>query len=106
MTAKSLLILIALSALTAACIAQESPSSLDKITNFPGKFFSKVNEKAASLESKLDKQAEKYLQRLLKKEKKLQKRLQRKDSAAAAELFGDIDKQYASAIDPSKNQRG
>lgn len=97
MTAKSLLILIVLTGLTANCIAQENPVAPDKIKNFPEKFIGQINKKAALLEAGIDRQTEKYLQRLLKKEKKLQKKLHRQDSAAAAELFSDIENAYASA---------
>src|ERR1700754_862773 len=76
------------------CLSQDSVSLLDKIAGFPGKFFRKVNEQSASLESKLDRQAEKYLERLLNKEKKLRKKLARKDSTAAA-MLNDAEDQYA-----------
>lgn len=104
MTAKSLLILIVLYGLTITCSGQESSFSLDKVTNFPDKFFAQINRKAASLESGLDRQTEKYLQRLLKKEKKLKKKLQKQDSAAAAALFTDIDQQYALASAPGEGK--
>jgi hypothetical protein len=105
MTARLLPILIVLCSLTIPCFAQESPAALDKITNFPEKFIGRIDKKAADLESGLDRQTEKYLQRLLKKEKKLKKKLQKQDSAAAAELFANIDEQYASpAASGAKSQ--
>src|SRR5688572_30108275 len=97
MTLKSLLILFVLAGLNVCCFSQESPDAIDKISNFPEKFFGQINKKTASLEAGLDRQTEKYLQRLLKKEKKLKKKLQKQDSATAAELFGNIDTQYATA---------
>ena len=95
MAFKPILILIIVICAYLSCHSQDSPSTLDKITNFPDRFFSKVQSKAASLESKLDRQTEKYLQRLLKKEKKLKRKLRRTDSAAAEKLFGNAEEQYA-----------
>jgi hypothetical protein len=94
MYSKFLAIMLAFLCLYLPSLSQDSKPTLEKITGFPSKFFKKVNEKAASLESKLDKQAEKYLERLLKKEKKLRKKLARKDSTAAS-LLNDAEEQYA-----------
>jgi hypothetical protein len=98
MAPKSLLILIVLTGATISCFSQETASTIYTVTGFPGKFFNRVSEKSSRLESLLDRQMEKYLQRLLKKERKLKKQLQHRDSAAAAELFGDIENKYASPV--------
>jgi hypothetical protein len=49
--------------------AQQQESIVDKVINFPTSFFSKVQNKYASLEDRMTKQTEKYLQRLAKKKK-------------------------------------
>ncbi len=97
MAPKSLATLLVCLCIYLPCLSQDSVSVLDKITGFPDKFFAKVSNKAATLESKLDKQTEKYLERLLRNEKKLRRKLARKDSAAAAELFDNIEEQYATS---------
>jgi hypothetical protein len=74
--------------------AQDS-TIYSKLYNLPDKFFSKLNKKSQDIESKLSKQTDKYLDRLARQEKKLQRKLHRKDSAAAKEIFGDVDARYA-----------
>ncbi len=91
----SLLILLIL--LSTWCHAQE-PTTIDRIANFPTRFFDKINHKAAGLEDKLERQTVKYLQRLAKKEQKLKHKLARTDSAAAANLFANSEKQYEQLI--------
>ncbi len=74
--------------------AQDSTSLPDRIINFPDKVFGKVEDKAANLDKKLTQQTEKYLNKLERQEKKLYRKLLKKDSAAAKELFGDIQGRY------------
>ncbi len=74
--------------------AQDSMSLADKLINFPDKVFGKVQDKAANLDKKLTGQTEKYLNKLERQEKKLYGKLWKKDSAAAKELFGDIQGRY------------
>lgn len=74
--------------------AQESTSTLDKITGFPTRFLDKLNKKSADLGDKLVASSEKALQRLARQEKKLKKKLARKDSAAAEQLFGNVEERY------------
>ncbi|WP_127131524.1 hypothetical protein [Pseudoflavitalea rhizosphaerae] len=74
--------------------AQESTSTLDKITGFPTRFLDKLNKKSADLEDKLVASSEKALQRLARQEKKLKKKLARKDSSAAEQLFGNVEERY------------
>ncbi|MFT3822664.1 MAG: hypothetical protein QM731_02045 [Chitinophagaceae bacterium] len=74
--------------------AQDSVSTLDRIADFPTRFLDRINKKASRLEEDVVNNTEKYLQRLAKQEKKLQKQLAKKDSAAAANLFGDVDAKY------------
>jgi hypothetical protein len=116
MTLRLLLIFLAVIGLCLPSLSQDRSSSIDKITGFPQNFFSTVNKKAQSLESRLDRQTEKYLQRLLKKEKKLQKKLLRTDSTAV-NIFNNSEEDYAtlrksfiegqgSAADPASHQGG
>jgi hypothetical protein len=95
MAPKSLACLLLCLYIYLPCLSQSTESVTEKITNFPEKFFSKINANTTSLASRLDRQTAKYLQRMLKKEKKLRRRLARRDSAAASELFADVEKEYA-----------
>jgi hypothetical protein len=74
--------------------AQESPSVIDKVVNFPTSFLSKVQHKYASLEDRLARQTEQYLKRLAKQERRLKRKLTKIDSTAAQQLFKDSDQQY------------
>lgn len=82
-----------------ACIpewsAAQDSSMYQKLYNFPGKFFNQVNKKSLRAEQQLANQTEKYLNKLQRREQKLKARLWKKDSAAAKELFGDINARYA-----------
>jgi hypothetical protein len=70
-------------------------SALNKITQFPNKFFSKINRITASLNSNLTNQSEKYLQKLIKREKKLQAKLNKQDTTSSKYLFAnDPQKRY------------
>jgi hypothetical protein len=93
--------------LTCCCLrsatAQDNPSFLDKITNFPSRFTDHVNKKSGELEEKLVKQTEKYLQRLARKEEKLRKKLAKTDSTAAKQLFEGSAEQYAKLSAKMKN---
>lgn len=75
--------------------SQDSISTIDKITNFPSSFFTKVNNKTAKLEDRLTKQTEKYLRKLAKREARLKKKLAKIDSTAAKNCFAaDPAQQY------------
>ncbi|HWY34061.1 MAG TPA: hypothetical protein VNX68_05400, partial [Nitrosopumilaceae archaeon] len=91
-----------------ACIyAQDIDSTLQKITDFPNRLFSKIKTKAARLDKQLDRQNEKYLQKLANNEAKLQRKLSRVDSNAAKNLFvGSQEKyqQYIKQIKTFKNK--
>ena len=93
--------LLALLCLHLQGISQDAAAP-EKITAFPERFISRIKSKSAALEAKLDRQTEKYLQRLLQKEKKLQRKLARTDAAAAAELFGNAEAEYAAIGDKMK----
>jgi hypothetical protein len=75
--------------------AQETDSLVEKITEFPNRFFSRIKNKTTGLDARLTKQTEKYLARLAKKEKILQKKLYAKDSLAAKSLFEGSQEKYA-----------
>lgn len=76
--------------------SQDSSSLYNKVYNLPDKFFGAVNKKSDRFQQNLTGSTEKYLQKLAKRELKLQRRLAKKDSAAAKELFGDVNKRYDS----------
>lgn len=85
--------------------AQDSSSLYTKAYNLPDKFFGSISKKSQKLQDNLATQTEKYLRRLYSQEKKLQKSLAKKDSAAASQLFGNIDERYAALNDQLKNPR-
>jgi hypothetical protein len=103
MRGKWLLILLLNFTCLCAVMAQDSPSSLDKLINFPTRFTDRINKKSEQLEEKLMHQTEKYLQRLAKKEEKLRKKLAKTDSTAAKQLFEGSAEQYAKLAAKMKN---
>lgn len=74
----------------------------DAVPPLPANILDKVSERTirsinggfGSLEKKLARSTEKYLARLHRQEEKLKKKIAAKDSLAAANLFGQTDKQY------------
>lgn len=79
--------------------AQSVDSTLDRISNFPSKLFSRIDGQAKSLDQQLTRQTEKYLKRMARKEAKLKAKLYKQDSARAAALFAtDPEQQYAALI--------
>jgi hypothetical protein len=83
--------------------AQQIDSTLDKITGFPNRLFSKIQSKAAGLDKQLNKQTQKFLARLSRKEEKLKKKLYKEDSADAAKLFAvNPEQQYSSLLQKLK----
>jgi hypothetical protein len=95
----SLLVLFALSV-----SAQQTDSTLDKITGFPNRLFSHIQSKSASLSQQINKQTAKFLARLSRKEAKLKKQLYKQDSAAAAKLFAtNPQQQYATLASKLQN---
>jgi CII-binding regulator of phage lambda lysogenization HflD len=77
-------------------LAQQDSSAYSRIYSLPDKLFNGLNKKTQDFERKLDKQTDRYLSRLAKQEKKMRRKLWKKDSLAAKNLFGDVDKRYAS----------
>jgi hypothetical protein len=94
MQPKRTLILLFFICLCTIVRAQDNPSTVDKVLNFPTSFLNKVQNKYSNLEDRLTRQSEKYLMRLAKREKKLKKKLAKVDSAKAQQVFGNVDEQY------------
>ena len=101
---KPLIKLLLLCCITLPVMAQDQPSAVDKVLDFPNSFFSKVNQQSSKLEERLTKQTEKYLQRLAKREKKLQRKLAKIDSAGAQQLFANSEAQYKQLSDKIKGK--
>ena len=80
---------------------------VDKIGNFPDKFFKTLNKKTSSLETKLTRQTEKYLKRLEKNEQKLKSQLYQLDSNKTKNLFLlNTDQQYAAYLQKIRSELG
>ncbi|HET6256662.1 MAG TPA: hypothetical protein VFE32_21485 [Puia sp.] len=83
--------------------AQSVDSAITKLTNFPAKFFSRVNRETSSFNRQLTRQTERYLQRMARKEEKLRSELYKTDSAKAKALYPqDPKQQYAALIQKFK----
>src|SRR5258706_6792517 len=77
---------------TAAQSGVDSTTAM--IKDIPAAYFDKVSKKAGGLEGKLDKKSEKALRQFEKQKDKLQHKLSKIDSLSAANIFGNVDKQY------------
>jgi len=73
--------------ITFACSAQDQPDRAAAISNFPSRFFDKIEHRISNLDDQLTKQTKKYLERMRKREQRMYKQLFKKDSAAAKTLF-------------------
>lgn len=62
-------------------------SSINKTTEFPGKYLSEVKHKSVRVEQQVNKRTDKALSRLLKQEKKMKARLSKVDSVSADNIF-------------------
>lgn len=83
-----------------------SYSFIDKVISLPDKVFGKINRKAVNLESKLTQQTEKYLARMQKQEEKLKRKLLRRgDTAAAIEIFGNVESTYSEMKSKAQEKR-
>lgn len=83
-------------------IGQDS-SQLDKPATLPGKLFAALDRKTRCIETTLEKQTRLYLSKLQKQEHKLKRKLSKKDTLLAAQIFGDIDKNYKDLSKPGGN---
>lgn len=86
--------------------SQDSTSLYNKVFNLPDKFFNSITSKSERFQQNVIKGTDKYLRKLAKQELKMQRKLAKTDSAAAKEIFGDVEKRYADMrnglINPSK----
>jgi hypothetical protein len=91
---RSILFLL-LSLVSVLTFSQASDSIYDKLHQVPDQFFNRIDAKSEKLQSKILNATEKYLNKLEKQERKMQKELAKKDSAAAAQVFGNIEQKYS-----------
>ena len=94
----ALILLFSLLASTESSFSQDSSSVYNKLYNLPDKFFGSVNSESEKFQQNLVRSTTKYLKKLSKQELKLQRKLAKKDSIAAKELFGDVNKRYDSLL--------
>jgi hypothetical protein len=87
----------ALCFVAAASHAQGVDSAITRITNFPSKFFSRVNRESTTLQQRLTRQTVRYLKRMSRKEEKLRSELYKTDSAKAAALYPQDPRQEYTA---------
>ena len=81
--------------LASGASSQEHKGVLHPISNFPSRFFDKLQKRSADLEEKIVHQSEKALKKLARQEARLKKKLAKKDSLAAEQTFGNVEQQYA-----------
>src|ERR1700685_1756223 len=81
-----------------ASYAQGVDSAITKLTNFPSKFFSRINHETTTFQQRLTRQTERYLKRMARKEEKLRSELYKTDSAKAAALYPQDPKQQYAAL--------
>lgn len=84
------------------CPAQDGPSNVDKLLNFPNRFIQKMEQQSSKMEERLLAQTEKYLAKLAKQEQRIYRKLKKIDSAAAAQLFAESNAKYADLLDSIK----
>ncbi|MDO6433304.1 hypothetical protein Q4E93_22020 [Flavitalea sp. BT771] len=85
-------ILLLLMSISYCCRAQDNPDRATAITNFPSRFFSRMEHKIAGMDDQLTRQSKKYLEHMRKRERRMYEKLCKKDSVAAKALFaGSID---------------
>jgi len=99
-------ILLLLICISHCCRAQDLPDKATVITNFPSRFFSKIEHRITNLDEQLTWQTEKYLQRMARREARLQKKLHKVDSSAAKSLFASSASQYAALSQKLANDTG
>jgi FMN phosphatase YigB (HAD superfamily) len=87
-------ILLLLICISHSAYAQAQPDKAAAITNFPSRFFNKIEHRITSLDDQLTHQTTKYLERMRKREQRMYEKLCKKDSAAAKALFAGSIAQY------------
>jgi len=70
------------------------PDKAAAVTNFPSRFFSKIENRIAGLDDQLTHQTKKYVERMRRREQRMYEKLCRKDSAAAKALFAGPINRY------------
>lgn len=93
-------LLLVLLLVPAIVFAQHDTLAPEKV---PASYVDKIGEKAASIDKQLDKKTDKLLSSLQKQEERMRRKLARKDSAKAAELFGDTKAKYDGLRDKLSN---
>jgi len=74
--------------------SQDNTSTVDKVLDFPNRFFTKVHNSTTDLDNQIKKQAMKCLERMAKEEKKLEQELFKTDSTTAKSLFSGAQQKY------------
>jgi uncharacterized membrane-anchored protein YhcB (DUF1043 family) len=74
--------------------AQDQPDKATAVTNFPSRFFSKIEHRITGLDDQLTHQTAKYLERMRRREQRMYNKLYKKDSAAAKALFAGSIARY------------
>ncbi|PVD50198.1 hypothetical protein DC498_20955 [Terrimonas sp.] len=87
-------------------ISHAQERNADSVINIPGKYIGSVDDKVQFLDKQLTRQTEKYLNSLSKQEMQLKKHLSKIDSSKAAEIFGDVKKNYENLSDKLNNATG
>ncbi len=92
-----------------ACHAQDpsvqaQPGLADKLSAFPSKFFSRINDQTAKLNAALTRQTQQYLKKLARQEARIRKQLYKKDSTAAKKLFAGPALDYTALAQKLQNQ--
>jgi hypothetical protein len=77
-----------------SAFSQQKTSTLGKLTNFPSRFFEKLQKNTAAMEEKLIDRSSKALKKLGRQEARLKKKLAKKDSLAAEQVFGNVEEKY------------
>jgi molybdenum-dependent DNA-binding transcriptional regulator ModE len=84
-----------------ASYGQSLDSVTEKITNFPSKFFNRIQEKASDLNAKLTKQTQKYLDNLAKREERIKRKIAKLDSTGSSHLFDSTAQQQYTRLSTS-----
>jgi len=88
------------------CFAQDQLDKTTAAINFPFKFFSRIQNRTASLDEQLTRQTEKYLQKMARREERLRKKLYKVDSTAAKNLFAGSAERYTALAQKLGNDTG
>jgi len=81
-------ILLLLLYISYSSYAQDQPDKATAVTNFPSRFFNKIEHRITGLDDQLTHKTAKYLERMRRREQRMYHKLYKKDSAAAKALFG------------------